>query len=229
MFNKIEKALIEVLQDNLKTVPKDNILAKEPKQDMKFPAVYISNVDFEINETGVGRTIRSKDNELYDTFSGDGETKEFTLKVKPLRPITAVEYPQGKKLNKDDYQINYEKGIIIFQSSPEKGEKNILVRYPKPAKMKGLKLNLKYNFNIFAVDERERDAISVEILETILREEDSLTQKGISIKPIGGFNVPSDGDISPETYSKTIEYLIEYDLQVEIPFPRMEKIELQRI
>lgn len=229
MFKKIETAIIKVLQENLKTVPKDNIGVKKSKLGENLPAISLTNHDFEVKDVGVGRSIGGEGRELQDTFSGDGKTKEFTLKEKPLRPTIAVEHPPGRRLTEAEYSVDYEKGVVTFHSPPEKSKENISVKYLKPAEIKGLRLNLRYHLNVWAGDEAQRDAITLEVIETLLREEDTLNRQGISIKPSKGFNTPPNKDLPREIHGKTIEYLIEADLQVEIPLPRMEKIELKRV
>lgn len=228
MFKKIETAMIKVLQDHLKTVPKDNIGVKITELGENLPAISITNIDFEVQDVGVGRSIGGEGRELQDMFSGDGKTKEFTVKVKPLRPTITVEHPIGTRLTEDDYAVNYEKGVITFKSPPEKGKENILVKYLKPIEIKGLRFNLRYHLNIWAGDEAQRDAITVEVMETLLREEDTLNWQGISIKPVKGFNIPPNEDLPGETYGKTIEYSTEAELRVVVPYPRMEKIEIKR-
>jgi len=226
MFNKLETAIIKILQDHLQTVPKKNIDIKPNFKNL--PAISISNVNFEIDEIGLGRSIGGVGREVQDVFNGDGKKKDFTLTEKPLKPIISIEHPIKKRLRESDYFIDYEKGIVVFQSPPLKGEQNISVKYLKPFDTKGLKLNITYHVNIWAKDENQRDEITVETIKTLLREEDTLTQQGLSIKPIKGFNIPKGEDTPKDVYGKTLEYKVETDLQVEIPLPRIEKIEIQQ-
>lgn len=228
MFKKIETAIIKVLQDHLKTVPKDNIGVKNPKLGENLPAISLTNVDFEVKEVGLGRSIGGEGLELQETFSGDGKKKEFTVKEKPLRPTITVEHPPGMRIKEDDYGVDYKNGVITFHSPPKEGKENILIKYLKPIEIKGVRFNLRYHLTVWAGDEAQRDAITVEVMETLLREEDTLNRQGIPIRPVKGFNIPPDKDLPGEIHGKTIEYLIEADLQVEVPYPRIEKIELQR-
>lgn len=228
MFTKIENEIIRVLRDHLKDVPKDNITSEKTELGESLPVISLTNVDFEVKEVGFGGSIGGKDRELQDTFSGDGETREFTLKVKPLRPIITVEQPPGNKLKEDDYEVDYKKGTIIFYSPPIKAEDNILIRYLKPTETKSIRFNLRYHLKIRAEDKTQRDSITVKAMEILLREEDSFNRKGIYLKPVKGYDTPPNENIHEDVYGKTIEYLVESTLQVEIPRPRIEKIELQR-
>jgi hypothetical protein len=224
MFDRIETAIVSVLQDQLKTVPPENIHAKRRQPRGSLPILSIFNVDFDVKEVGFGRSIGGV--ELLDTFSGDATTVKFLLSIKPLRPIVAVEEPPETRLTEGDYTVNYEKGLITFNKPPPAATDNIVVRYIKPTQVKSLKLDLRYHLNVWAGDEVQRDAITVEVMEVLLREEEALNRQDIFIKPIKGFNIPPNDDISEEVYGKTIEYSIEASLEVEIALPRMEKIEI---
>jgi len=226
MFNKVETAIIKILQDHLQIVPKKNI---DTKPNFKsLPSISISNVNFEIGEVGLGRSIGGLGREAQDVFNGDGKTREFALTEKPLKPVLSIEHPIKKRLRESDYFIDYKQGVVVFQSPPSKGEQNVSVKYLKPFDTKGLKLNITYHVTIWAKDENQRDEITVETIKALLKEEDTLTQQGVSLKPIRGFNIPKSEDIPKDVYGKTLEYKVETDLQVEIPLPRIEKIEIQQ-
>ncbi len=229
MFNRIESTIVRVLQEQLKTVPKENIHSKNPGAGAKLPAVSVSNVDFEIGEVGVGRSIGGEDATQLDRFSGDGKKNEFVLSEKPVRPILAVEHPPGKKLGEAGYSVDYRKGAVTFASPPEKGEDNVYVRYLKPFETKGLRFKLRYHVNVMAKDEDQRDEVAVEVMETLLREEEALNREGVFLKPVKGFNAQLNDESNKGPYGKTIEYLIETDLIVEVPYSRMEEIEVKKV
>jgi hypothetical protein len=225
MFDRIETAIVNVLQNQLKTVPPENIRAKRHQHGGSLPFLSLLNIDFDVKEVGFGRSVGGV--ELVDTFSGDATTVDFLLNVKPLRPIVTVEKPPGTRLTEDDYTVDYEKGLITFNTPPPAAKDNIVVRYFKPTQVKGLKLDLRYHINVWAADEGQRDTLTVEVMEVLLSEEESLNRQGIFLKPIKGFNIPPNSDLS-EVYGKTIEYSIEASLEVEVPIPRVEKIEIHR-
>jgi hypothetical protein len=227
MFNKIESAIIEVLEKQLKNVPKGNIEIKKPKSGGKLPAISVANVSFDVKDVGVGSSIGGENARVQDIFSGDGERKEFILSEKPVRPLMAVEHPSGSRLNEADYTMDYLRGAVTFNKPPKKGEDNISVKYLKPFEVKGLKLNLRYHIDVWASDETQRDAITVEVIEAILKEETSLDQQGVYLKLVKGFNTSLDNG-SDKVFGKTLEYLIEADLRVEVPYPRMEQIDIKR-
>jgi len=226
MFNRIESAIIEVLKEQLKSVPKGNIDTKKPKPGGKLPAISVANVSFDVKDVGVGSTIGGENARAQDIFSGDGERTEFILSEKPVRPLIVVEHPSGSRFNEADYTVDYGRGAVTFNTPPKKGEDNISVKYLKPFEVKGLKLNLQYHIDVWASDESQRDAITVEVMEALIREETSLNQQEVHLKLVRGFNTSLD-DGSENVFGKTLEYMIEADLRVEIPYPRMERIDLK--
>jgi len=225
MFEKVEAALVKVLQEGLEGVSKSNVVAKKRRLD-KQPAVCVENVGFEFVDVGVGRSMGSADNRRYEAFSGDGETVNFTLKEKALRPLISVEHPTGVRLFGDDYTVDYGAGVVTFKRPPVEGEDNVTVRFYLPFEVKGLRLNLKYHINVWGKNEAQRDEVTQGVLEALLREEAYLSQEGVSLKPVKGFNV--DLDDPKKGYGKTIEYDIESELLVEVAQPRMEEIDLKR-
>jgi hypothetical protein len=80
-----------------------------------------------------------------------------------------------------------------------------------------------------AKDEAQRDEVTVEVMETLLREEEALNKEGVFLKPVKGFNAQLNDESNKGAYGKTIEYLIETDLIVEVPYSRMEEIEVKRV
>jgi len=232
MFDKIESLIIKVLKDNLNIVSKDNIgLTRiDFKGKLKLPAISIEDVDFKVEEPGIGRALSSVEKELIDVFSGDGRETKFSLSKKPLKPTVEVEHPPGRKLREGvDYSVDYAEGIVIFNSPPISGDKNIVIKYHAPVEIKGLKFNIKYHIGVWADDESLCDTIAVKVIELLLREEKQFTVQGIFLKPIGGFNVNSNELLPKDVYGKVLEYQVEAQLQVEVPVPRIERIEIRRV
>jgi hypothetical protein len=229
MFSEIESTIIDVLQRNLETVPKQNISSKKLDLEAKksLPAISIENLDFEADEVGVGRSVDTADKRREDFYDGDGKRKSFETSEKPVRPVLSVEHPAGTRRRRGiDYTIDYEKGIINFRSPPAKGEKNIVIRYQIPIETKGVKFRLRYHINVWSQDEAERNEITVEVIKALLREEETFNRKGMLIKPLRGFNISQEKTVA-NVSGKTLEYLFEAYLQVEVPVPRIEKVEIK--
>jgi hypothetical protein len=228
MLSEIENVIINILQESLEDIPKKNIGTRKPDLTIEenLPAISIANIDFRIEEIGIGRSIATKNNEIEEYFSGDGKKINYNLSRKPLKPTLTVEYPPGeRRLENKDYVVNYENGSVTFQLPPEEGSNNVLIKYLVPTEIKSVKINMKYHINVWSKDESQKDKIIFDIIKTLLKREDELNLKGIMIKPIGGFNIPAN-EMPKGVYGKTIECLLETYLQVETPLPRIEKIEI---
>lgn len=232
MFGRIEELIIKVLKDNLDLVPKDNIGLKRVdfKRNLRLPSVSIEDVEFQIEDPGIGRALSSVEKELADIFSGDGKRTVFPLSKKPLKPTVEVEHPPGRKLReKVDYSVDYVEGVVIFNSPPLSGDRNVVVKYLAPVEIRGLKFNIKYHITIWADDKSSCNDIAVKIIELLFREEKHFNVQGIFLKPLRGFNA-SPNDLVPEgVYGKVLEYEVETQLQIELPVPRIERIEIRRV
>jgi len=229
MFSEIENTIIDVLKRNLETVPKENITTKKPDLRAKknLPAISVENVSFEADEVGVGRSVDTPDKEREEFFSGDGKKLSFTLSEKPVRPVLSVEHPVGtRRRNEVDYSVDYERGVINFRSPPEKGKKNVRIKYLIPLETKGVKFNLRYHVDVWGREEAERDRITVDVIKALLRDEEAFSRKGIFIRPLRGFNRPTD-ETTVDISAKTVEYLLEAYLKVEVPLPRIERVEIR--
>jgi len=228
MFDSIETAIIEILQESLEKVPKDSIGSKRPGSGAKLPAIQVSNVSFEVKDAGFGQSIGAEDSLIEDVLSGNGARRKFELSERPLRPIISVEHPLRRGLSEEDYTLDYKAGTITFQRPPAEGEGNIRLRYSKPSEVKGMQLSMVYHIDIWAGDEAERDGITTDVLEALLKEESNLHSRGVYIKPIRGFNIASGEDVPKGGLGKTIECGVEAEMRVEVPHPRIEEIELKR-
>ena len=228
MFSEIENTMIDVLRKNLEAVPKENISARKPdfREKRSLPAIFIENVDFQADEVGVGRSVDTVDKQREEFFSGDGKKRSFRISEKPLRPVLSAEHPVGTRLRREvDYTVDYKEGVINLRFPPAKGEKNVAVRYLLPLETKGVRFKLRYHVNVCSEDEAERDRITVEVIKALLREEEAFSRKGLVIKPLRGFNTPQNE--ATENFSgKTLEYLLEAYLQVEVPLPRIEGVKI---
>jgi hypothetical protein len=223
LFSKIESAVAELLRTNIKNIPAESIGAKRKKQAAELPIISIVNVDFEFKEQGIGRSVPG-DLESLETLNGDGKRTEFTLTQKILKPFIRVEHPPGTLLKDTEYRVDYAKNTLSFNIAPLKGAGNVLVEYRKPVEQKSLRLNLRYHIQVWASSPEERDDLTVQVMEILLRDDDVLSNQGIQITPVKGFNVATDDDV----YVRSLEYLIQTDLTVAVELPRIEAVELQQ-
>ena len=113
---------------------------------------------------------------------------------RPLRPIISIQTPKGiAKKEKDDYFFNYFTNQIKFISPPEKGKKNVIVKYvlaKNSAEVKILRLKVNCIMDIWSnADNIECDSITLRIIKTILLNEDSLNSKNIHIQGVNCLNL----------------------------------------
>lgn len=233
MFDIIEDALIKILQEKLTNIPKDNITTR--KIDLKkttFPFLSLYDVDFTLEDLGIGRESGESKKELSEKFSGDGKKSSFQLSVRPIKPIISVESPTGQiRKEKEDYTVDYEKGVVTFLSPPKEGKENILIKYhsAKGASItRGLKVNAKYYIDVWDSEKDACDSTAIEVIKILLIGRDDLAKKGLNIKPIRGYNIEPEKEFSNLAFGKRLEYSIETEIYVEIPTPLIEKIEIQR-
>jgi hypothetical protein len=143
-----------------------------------------------------------------------------------------VESPIGEiRKENEDYTVDYNEGAVIFRSPPEKGKENILIRYHSAKGVsvtRGLKVNAKYHIDIWASDEDACDAIAIDVIKTLLIGRDELAKQGLNIRPIQGYNIEAEKEISNQAFGKRLVYSIETEMYVEITVPPIEKIEIQR-
>jgi len=231
MIEEVEKEIIEILKENLKEIKNVDIISPDFKKDNLqtiLPAISFENIEFKTEDLGIGFSSGAKKEGQHDKFKGDGKTAEFKLSKKPLKPLAIVECPFGTRRKEvDDYTVDYEKGIINFRIPPENSS-DISIKYfinKSAAETKGLKLNLKYNLNIWAANENERDKITMDVLKTLVIFTDILSSKGIILRTMGGKNI-EDNKIK-DVFGKSIECEIETEIYVEIPYEIIKKIEIK--
>lgn len=228
LFAKIEGMIREILQQEISIVPKDRIALPRTEAKLKAPCITLSNVDFFVKEADIGRAFGGEEVDIEELLDSDGRGLEYALSDKPVRPSVRVEHPTGTNLREsDDYSVDYQRNVIVFQRPPSKGKENILVRYRRPAELKTLKLRIRYHIDAWSEGEAQRDELAVKVMEALLRNENKIAQQHLAIRPLKGFNIASTESGLSGANGKTLEYEVEADLTVVTPLPRMEKIELQ--
>jgi hypothetical protein len=231
MINEVEEAVLEVLRKGLSEfVPSKNIVIGEfDKKEGKW--ISLINTGFTVDELGMGSSGGVKKEEVVEKFDADGKKKEFKLAQKPLHPLISVESPaKTVKKEPDDYTVNYAGGMIFFRIPPEKGEGNVQVKYQiarAAAEIHNFKFILNYALNIWADDQLERKRITLEAIKVLYRERAELSNRGVEeIKLIKGYSAASPQDSKK---ANVIEYQVETTIQVEMPMPPIEKIEIGKI
>lgn len=218
----IESILIESLKHGLSEfITPDNITIEEHIDTIqnKDRSISLINTGFTTEELGIGDTGGVKNEEIIEKFNSDGKNKDFKLSQQPLHAPIIVESPIGViKTEPDDYTINYAGCIILFRKPPEKGDVQIKYYIVKAvAEIRELKFIFDYSIIIHIDDLSERKKIAFQVVKTLYRERSSLANKGIDIQLIKGYQ-------NEKKY--IIDYQIETVVQIDIPLPAIDKIEI---
>jgi hypothetical protein len=227
MIGEVEKAILELLRENLSDLmPPENIIIGEIDQK-KAKSISLLITGFTVEELGIGGSGGVKKEEVVEKFDSDGKKKDFKLSQKPLRPLISVENPAGViKTEPDDYTVNYAGGLISFRMPPEKGRGGVLVKYyiaRVVGESRNLKFTLAYSLTVWADDQNERDKIALEVIKVLYRERANLAKRGVSeIKLIKGYSA----EIAETKKVSIIEYQVETTVKIEMPVPPIEKIEI---
>ncbi len=233
MLDAITDELIKALQEGLPDFPKDRIGTEKPnlKKTTALPAISVSSAEFTFQDGGVGGGGTDVKSEGEEYLTGDGKTTTFTLSGKPIRPMLGVKSRKGEaKTENEDYAVDYRKGTITFVSPPPKGVNNILVRYYSASSSgdtKYVQMNITYNVDVWAAGEKERNSITIDVIRAIALSEEGLSMKGMRITPSQGLNLTLDEEVG-RVSAKRLIYSVEANLQVKIPVPRIERIEIEQ-
>ena len=66
-------------------------------------------------------------NAFKNTFNGDGTSKEYHLTDKDLDEITPKITVDEVELASDQFTVNYETGVVTFNTAPSKGQNNVVI------------------------------------------------------------------------------------------------------
>ena len=167
----------------------------EDYKNTNFPFVSIYDTGFTFEKIGIGYIGgQQKSETIEQEFDGNGKNLIFNLSDIPLRPLISIQSPKGiAKKEKDDYVCNYFTKQIRFNVPPEKGKKNVIVKYVLAKNSSEIKiLRLKFNciIDIWSnVDNVECDSITLQIIKTILLNEGPLNSKNIHIQGVDCINL----------------------------------------
>jgi len=225
MLTEIEERLVQILQEHVEGVPKENIILE--MKPAKLPAVAISNLGFKLEKSGLSETLDESRVELEEMFVADGVQTTYKLKQKPLKEGLRVECPPGAPLAENvDYVVNVDEGSISFPKPPPKARKRILIKYSSQQALavKGLKIRAKYCIEAWGADRTETDSIAERVVKALLAVDDQLALEGIDVRPLRGRTIVEQG--GEKARRVRLVYLFERELRVEKPIPTIEKIEI---
>lgn len=194
-----------------------------------MPAVYLWNDEFTSSDITIGAYAGDEGKAVEDAFDGDGKRNEFKLSTLPLRPTVNVVSPAGREGR--DFKIDYSTGTVLFINPPEKGRKNILVRYNSgkdSAEVRGLRLKLGYNLDVWSNEAEEGSVLANQVASIILKTRDDLALKGIALRLSGGRDLTSKDGIPSGVYCKRLDCTAEAEMLVKLPTPRIDRIEMKK-
>jgi hypothetical protein len=228
MIENLNRALLESLRKGLSGIVLPECISQEAVDPANEKYISLMNTDFTVEEVGIGGLGGIKSEEMVEKIEPDGVCRDFHLSGRPVQSIINVESPAGTSLvETNDYKFDHSTNMISFRVSPAIG-KSILVRYHlarSMAEIKTLKFAIIYSMTIWAKDPLERDKIAMEIIKTVYSQISWLDKQGISlIKPIKGILASLPGDQTKKI--RVIDYLVETEIQIELPMPPIEKIEI---
>jgi len=204
----LKDGLIDVKSLNITKQKKDPF--EENNKKNSFPFISIYDNGFKFDKIGIGYSGGQQKQEIVEQeFDSDGKNIIYKLANRPLRPIISIQTPKGiAKKEKDDYLFNYFTNQIKFISPPEKGKKNVIVKYvlaKNSAEVKLLRLKVNCIMDIWSnADNIECDSITLRIIKTILLNEDSLNSKNIHIQGVNCLNLNiSEEDRDNYNYNNT--------------------------
>lgn len=240
LLDDIANELVKALRENLSVPSKDKISTDRPdvKKATSLPAISVASSDFTFQDAGVGGGGGEIRDEAQEYLTGDGKATSFALSGRPIRPMLRVESPTGvPKDEKTDYTVDYAGGRITFNSPPPKGRNNVLVRYysaDTSGTTKYVQMNINYNVDVWASDGKQRDDITIEAIRAIALSGETMSMKGMRIKPVQGLNLELDeGNDNGERgtngiFAKRLIYSVEANLEVKTVVPRIERIEIEQ-
>lgn len=228
MIEEVDNAIQELLRKDLAQLVRSEDITSGDFDPERTTAISIINSDFSVEELGIGGSGSIKKEKIVDNIKSDGKKKDFSLSQKPLQPVK-VENPVGTEKNEtDDYTTDYEKGIVSFRSDPEKGVIRITYFAARDvAEIRNLQFVLTYSLIISAKDPQKRNKITMETIKALYRKKPELIKRGISqIRLIKGYlKKISDDSITVSV----LEYQLETTVEIEMPMPSMEHIEIGKI
>jgi hypothetical protein len=228
MLAEIEEILVKYIREGLPNIPKEKISSS--KLPATSPSVLIKNLRFKFENAGLIENSEEKKEPLRQIFKcqPDSSTKTIKLDEKPLRNSVTVECPEGKfLLEKTDYIVNHENGIVIILKTLGKNPQDIIVKYLSQKSiliLKALKLKALYSIDITANTSRAADSLAEDVVKALLNAEEEISFKGIEIKPFRG--LVSQGNEDNKTIQ--LQYLVSKEMRTEMIAEPIDRIAITR-
>jgi len=210
MLAEIEDKIASIIREKLADIPRENVVINA--KPTKPPSIVLSNLKFKFKDSDISENVDEGKIGNEENFDSDGSKKSFKLQEKPLKKSVSVESPPGVVLTEEsDYTVSYDKASIDLKKAPEKGKKNIVVRYASAHVMtlRSIKVKALYAIDLLGADRMEADSLAEKVVTALLTSEDQLLTEGIEIKPVGGMTSSDEG-------GKTVKIQLKYTMEKEI-------------
>lgn len=217
MFEKIERLLINFIKENV------GLSVTFKKQDFStLPSIYLLCNGFSLEEM-MGRNVKKKHEK--EKFIGNEKTTDFKLKTMPLKLIHVS--IDEKEIKDDAFVIDSVNGILKFRNAPPKDSK-IFVEYTiaeNIAEIHEVLVHFTYYLSIYSESREELSSILLKIISAIITKKDEFLNEGIAIK-LG--KVENEDVLDKKIYGMKMEISIDKKISIEVPVPKIEKIEITK-
>lgn len=233
-LSEISAAFVKALQERVESVSGRNISSRSPRSDHgALPAVFVYSPGFTFEDVGLGGEGVEIREEMRESFSGDGSKTVFSLAGKAQRPLLRVETAAGQpQVESVDYKMDYARGVLTFRSPPPRGSGNVSVRYNSASgagKTKQIHLDAAYHLEVWATNEKQRDDITVDLIEAVALSQEDFAKKGMQVRPVEGVDLYASGEIPGGVFAKRVVYRVEANLQVKMPAARIERVDVRQL
>jgi len=177
--------------------------------NMKLPLVAVYDVGFSSEQVGLGAGFGVSRQERKNQFSGDGKQTTFKLSDEVVKPILDVvikqQYSEDNKARKmitvnehEDFKVDYKESTVIFRYPPQKGDKNIIIRYivrRTTGEIRALRLKIKCFIDVWTNDLMQCNFMTEEIMKVLMDNEERLAALGINMNSPEGINLLNKANI----------------------------------
>lgn len=226
MLVEIEEKLIELLQQQVKDLPKGSIGAGRKTE--KPPCITLNNKKFTLEKADVAENVDKVAVDVEERFSYVATERAIRLKNKPIPGSVSVALQSGLLLKEnEDYTVGYGSGVVSFAERAEQADIKGVVRYTteSTSSVKTLRLKAKYIIDIAGKTREEAESIAEMAVKALLDIDDVLLSEGILVTPLGGRIVSGEKEGNGLVQ---LAYLMEREIKVTKPVALMQKVEVRQ-
>lgn len=226
MLEEIEEKLIELLQQQVKALPKGSITAG--RRPEKTPCIVLNNKKFTLEKADVAENVDKVAVDIEEPFAYTAKERGIRLKNKPMPGTVSIALQSGLLLKEnDDYTVAYSSGVISFAEKAEQAGAEGIIRYmtESTSSVKTLRLKAKYIIDIAGKTREEAESIAEAAVRALLDIDDALLAEGILITPIGGRILSSEKEGGSQVQ---LAYTLESEIKVTKQVALMQKVEVRQ-